>query len=158
MGGALGRVHDRRCGVPLEIERGQVRIGWVRRSLHVRFFGVHGIELAVFRIGRIESKRNNTGRIAKVRHKLRENVGEIEIRSELLACFIQDIDRGTLIVDEKTGVRLRRVCRFGAQRIHTAQLCFIVDRPRSRSTMCGTRNRQTRIIFQQNCGAVFADL
>src|SRR5712671_2781971 len=100
---------------------------------------MHGIELSVFRIARIESDGDDACGIAGVGHELRKDIRKVEIRRELFSRFIENINCAALIVDEEPGSRQRSIRGLRAQRSHSAQLALEINCPGSFPPMRGAR-------------------
>ena len=135
-----------------------MRVRWRRGPLHVRLFHVHGIKFAVLRVAGIKGDGNDSRRVARVGHKLRKNVGEMEVRVNFFVALSRMYKRAALIVDEETRGRQRSIGGLRAHGSHAAQLTLEINVRGSFPAVSRARERRTRIILQQDRCSVLADL
>src|ERR1700680_1814562 len=119
---------------------------------------MHRVELPVFRVAGIEGERYDAGRVAGVGHELGENVSKIEVRRELLSRYIQNIECAVLVVDKETRRRQRGVRWLRAQRRRAANLPLEINRAWSLPAVRWARERDARVILQQDRRSILADL
>ena len=101
-----GRCHCGRRQVAGQLQAGQIGVVRRRRRVEHRIFDVNGVELAVLRVVRIELERDDAVAEANFVGELVEEAAaavaavEIEIRRQVLAGLVEDVD-GAVEIDEK---------------------------------------------------------
>src|ERR1019366_7595428 len=115
---ARGWSHGRRRGVSVHLQAWQVSVGGYWGSVPDRVLRVNSIELAVFRIIRIERDGNDAHSIAGFGVEVRKDFWKCDIGRELPGGLVQYVQYAVQIVYKATGSRQRSVRRFRTQRVH----------------------------------------